>query len=105
MLRSNRSGDSPRMTMARTRTAHDDLERFRAYLGLLARLEVSGAMRDKVDLSGVVQQTLLEAHQALQGEPAQGRTEAHLSGSMRSILSHNMADLLRTPAARTRDVR
>jgi hypothetical protein len=32
-----------------------DLERFRAYLALLARLEVAPRLRDKVDLSGVVQ--------------------------------------------------
>ena len=92
------------MTMARTRTAHDDLERFRAYLGLLARLEVSGAMRDKVDLSGVVQQTLLEAHQGLEGQPDRLRTDEELAGWLRSILSHNLADVLRKLAARKRDV-
>ena len=54
-------------------TTPDDLERFRAYLGLLARLEVSQALRDKVDLSGVVQQTLLEAHQGLEGQPGSAR--------------------------------
>src|SRR5262249_34900523 len=59
---SDRLGITP-TTMPTLPTTADDLERFRAYLGVLARLEVSPAMRDKVDLSGVIQQTLLEAHQ------------------------------------------
>ena len=82
-----------------------DLERFRAYLGLLARLEVAPRLRDKVDLSGVVQQTLLEAHQGLIDDPRQARTEAEAAAWLRSILSHNLADALRKLTARKRDVR
>src|SRR5437868_5904337 len=83
----------------------DDLERFRAYLLLLARLEVAPALRDKVDLSGVVQQTLLEAHQGLREHPDRSRAEAETTGWLRAILSHNLADALRKLSARKRDVR
>ena len=82
-----------------------DLERFRAYLGLLARLEVAPRLRDKVDLSGVVQQTLLEAHQGLIDDPTRPEAEAETTAWLRSILSHNLADVLRKLTARKRDVR
>jgi RNA polymerase sigma-70 factor, ECF subfamily len=82
-----------------------DLERFRAYLGLLARLEIAPRLRDKVDLSGVVQQTLLEAHQGLNGDPHAPKTEAETTAWLRSILSHNLADVLRKLTARKRDIR
>ena len=82
-----------------------DLERFRAYLVLLARLEIAPRLRDKVDLSGVVQQTLLEAHQGLIDNPGRPKTEAETTAWLRSILSHNLADVLRKLTARKRDVR
>jgi RNA polymerase sigma-70 factor (ECF subfamily) len=82
-----------------------DLERFRAYLGLLARLEVAPGLRDKVDLSGVIQQTLLEAHQGLLSQPGHSRSEAEALRWLRAILSHNLADALRKLTARKRDVR
>ncbi len=98
------TGESQRSTIRPLQG--NDLERFRAYLGLLARLEVSPGLRDRVDLSGVVQQTLLEAHQALkeQAGPALAGEEA-TANWLRSILSHNLADALRKLAARKRDVR
>jgi len=86
-------------------TTQDDLERFRDYLLLLARLEVAPALRDKVDLSGIVQQTLLEAHQGLSGDPERVRAQAETAGWLRAILSHNLADALRKLSARKRDVR
>lgn len=82
-----------------------DLERFRAYLGLLARLEVAPPLRDRVDLSGVVQQTLFEAHQGLSEHPRQDRAEEETIAWLRSILSHNLADELRKLTAQRRNVR
>ena len=72
---------------------------------MLARLEVAPRLRDKVDLSGVVQQTLLEAHQGLHDDASGPRTEAQTTAWLRSILSHNLADVLRKLTARKRDVR
>lgn len=79
-----------------------DLERFRAYLHLLARLQLDGKLQGKVDLSGVVQVTLLEAHQAL----AQfvDRDEALRMAWLRQILANNLRDEIRKLATAARDV-
>jgi RNA polymerase sigma-70 factor (ECF subfamily) len=84
--------------------ASEELERFRAYLSLLARLQVGRGLRDKVDLSGVIQQTLLEAHQELAASP-RNRSEGETAAWLRSILGHNLADSLRKLATQKRDVR
>jgi RNA polymerase sigma-70 factor (ECF subfamily) len=83
--------------------APEELERFRAYLDLLARLHVGPRLRDRVDLSGVVQQTLLEAYQELAASP-RSRTEGETAAWLRSILGHNLADSMRKLATRKRDV-
>jgi RNA polymerase sigma-70 factor (ECF subfamily) len=78
------------------------LQRQRSYLYLLARLQVDPQLRDKIDLSGVVQQTLLEAWQD------QAKVDPLLSGQraawLRRILANNLADALRKLAAGKRNV-
>jgi RNA polymerase sigma-70 factor (ECF subfamily) len=92
------------MTTSSRRVPAEDLDRFREYLVLLARLQVTPGLRDRVDLSGVVQQTLLEAFQELEKAP-RDRTEGEMAAWLRSILGHNLADGLRKLAAGKRDVR
>lgn len=77
------------------------LERFRSYLLLLARLRLDPRLGAKLSASDVVQQTLLEAHQArdqFRGEPAQ------LAGWLRQILARNLANAVRDLHRAKRDV-
>jgi RNA polymerase sigma-70 factor (ECF subfamily) len=81
------------MAMEPHADAHGRLfERFREYLGLLARLQLGPRLRSKFDPSDVVQQTLLEAY----AKRNQFRgSEAERAAWLRQILVHNLADALR----------
>ena len=79
----------------------DRLERFRAYLQLLARLHLDPRLKGKVDLSGVVQQTLWEGHRALGSSPG---GDAQLAALLRRLLANNLADEVRKCYADKRDV-
>jgi RNA polymerase sigma-70 factor (ECF subfamily) len=68
------------------------LDGFREYLRLLARLQLRANLTGKIDLSGVVQQTLLEAYQARDGFPAGAAQQA---AWLRRALANNLTDEIR----------
>lgn len=79
-----------------------ELEGFRQYLKLLGQLQLDPRLQSKIDLSGVVQQTLLEAHQAWRQVQEQGL--AQKTAWLRRILANNLADEIRKFGAAKRDI-
>jgi RNA polymerase sigma-70 factor (ECF subfamily) len=78
-----------------------DLERHREYLRVLARLQLGSHIRSRLDPSDLVQQTLLRAHQAIDG--FRGRSSAELTAWLRKILARTLADAIRDQGRSCRD--
>jgi len=79
-----------------------DLGRYRAYLRLLAGLELDPRLRAKLDPSDVAQEALLKAQKALGTfEP---RGEAELAAWLRKVLVNTLIDAARRYAGAGRDV-
>jgi RNA polymerase sigma-70 factor (ECF subfamily) len=78
------------------------LERWRDFLHLLARLQIDGRLRSKLDASDIVQQTLLAAHENLGS--FQGKSEAELTAWLRQILINNLRMAMRRYQTEMRQV-
>lgn len=78
-----------------------ELERYRPYLMAVVRAHVCNGMGDFLDLSGIVQQTFLEA--CRQWEQLRGRPAAELLPRLRRILANNLSDAIRRSTAMKRD--
>jgi RNA polymerase sigma-70 factor (ECF subfamily) len=80
------------------------LERYRAYLTLLARVEIGRHLRSKVDASDLVQETFLEAHRHF--DRFAGVEIGQLTAWLREILSRTLAmQIRRYLGTQARDVR
>jgi RNA polymerase sigma-70 factor (ECF subfamily) len=80
-----------------------DRERFRAYLRLMADLQIDMAFAGKVDLSGVVQMTLLESENV--GDDWRSWSDAQRLAWLRTALANNLKDEVRKFTSQGRDVR
>ena len=74
-------------------TEERPLGSYRDYLRILARLQMSGRLRGKLDASDVVQQTILQAHACR--HQFRGTTEAEWLGWLRTILANVLGSVTR----------
>lgn len=78
------------------------LEHFRAYLHLLARLQLHPRLQAKLDPSDVVQETLLKAH--AKRDQFAGEADGELAAWLRVILANTLAEKLRAFGRQQRDI-
>jgi RNA polymerase sigma-70 factor (subfamily 1) len=78
----------------------DDAEQYREYLGLLGRLQLDGQLMGKVDLSGVVQVTLMEAYSSHWSQ----LDEMERLPWLRRVFANNLLDEIRKFRTQARDV-
>ena len=69
------------------------LEGYRAYLRMLARVQIGRRLRSKLDADDLLQEAFLRAHQAI--GRFRGTTEEEFLAWLRGILAHVLADQIR----------
>ena len=79
-----------------------EVEQFRSYLLLLARMQLGRQPGHRLEPSDLVQQTLLDAHR--QRGQFRGREPAEMAAWLRRMLACNLADALRALKRGKRDV-
>ncbi|MFK7818530.1 MAG: sigma factor-like helix-turn-helix DNA-binding protein [Planctomycetaceae bacterium] len=79
------------------------IERYRGYLRLLAEAQTANQFRARIDLSGVVQQSLWEGSRTIESSGLKATEE--LPRLLRQILANNLRDEIRRATAQRRDVR
>jgi RNA polymerase sigma-70 factor, ECF subfamily len=84
-------------------TCEWDLNHYRDYLRMLARLHLDPRLRGKVDPSDVVQETLLRAH--ANRDQFRGGTNGEMVAFLRTILARHLAELMRRHARQKRNIR
>ena len=88
--------------MASNAISSERLERFRHYLTLLARMQISAKYRRKLDASGIVNAALFAAYQ--KGDQFRGGNDAELAAWLRRILANSLADAFRALQRDRRDI-
>lgn len=89
--------------MAETLRDPEGLHEYEPYLRMLARVKMRPQLQAKAGTSDIVQQTLLQAVQAI--DQFRGSSEAELRGWLRQILARNLAHLQRDLHRDKRDIR
>ena len=79
------------------------LEQYQSYLRLIAEVQTAPRLRGKVDLSGVVQQTIYEGFCQMADKPVE--SHENIAALLRRILIRNLTDEIRKVTSLKRDVR
>lgn len=81
---------------------NDLLDAYRNYLRVLAQLWLPDQLRNQLDPSDLVQETLVKAHRGF--NQFQGTTEMELTGWLRRILSRALIDIVRKTGKASREI-